>query len=39
MKIARRGFLFGSVAIVGGVAFGWWKYKTPYGNPLEGAGR
>lgn len=38
MKIARRGFLFGSVAIVGGVAFGWWKYKTPYGNPLEGAG-
>ncbi len=36
MKIARRGFLFGSVAILGGVAFGWWKYETPYGNPLEG---
>ncbi len=35
MKIARRGFLFGSVALAGGVAFGWWKYKTPYGNPLE----
>lgn len=34
MKIARRGFLFGSLAIAGGVAFGWWKYKTPYGNPL-----
>lgn len=40
MKIARRGFLFGSVAIAGGVAFGWWKFETPYGNPLasgEGA--
>lgn len=35
MKIARRGFLFGSIALAGGVAFGWWKYKTPYGNPLE----
>jgi isoquinoline 1-oxidoreductase beta subunit len=34
MKIARRGFLFGSIAIAGGVAFGWWKYSTPYGNPL-----
>lgn len=36
MKIARRGFLFGSAAILGGVAFGWWKFETPYGNPLEG---
>ena len=34
-KIARRTFLFGAVALAGGVAFGWWKYKTPYGNPLE----
>lgn len=34
-KIARRGFLLGSLAIAGGVAFGWWKYRTPYGNPLE----
>lgn len=34
MKIARRGFLFGSVALLGGVAFGWWRYATPYGNPL-----
>ena len=35
-KIVRRTFLFGAVAIAGGAAFGWWKYKTPYGNPLEG---
>ena len=35
MKIARRGFLFGSVALIGGVAFGWWRYATPHGNPLE----
>jgi isoquinoline 1-oxidoreductase beta subunit len=35
-KIARRTFLFGAVAIAGGAAFGWWKYKTPYGNPLDG---
>lgn len=35
MKIARRGFLFGSVALLGGVAFGWWRYATPLGNPLE----
>lgn len=37
MKIARRGFLFGSVALLGGVAFGWYRYATPYGNPLEAA--
>ncbi len=35
-KIARRTFLFGAVALAGGAAFGWWKYKTPYGNPLAG---
>lgn len=35
MKIARRGFLFGSVALLGGVAFGWWRYATPHGNPLD----
>ena len=34
-KIARRTFLVGSVAVVGGVTFGVWRYKTPYGNPLE----
>ena len=34
-KIVRRAFLFGALAIAGGAAFGWWKYKTPYGNPLE----
>ena len=33
-KIARRTFLIGSVAVAGGVAFGYWKYKTPYDNPL-----
>lgn len=34
-KIARRTFLIGSAVIVGGVAFGYYKYKTPYPNPLE----
>lgn len=34
-KIARRTLLFGAVALAGGAAFGWWKYKTPYGNPLK----
>ena len=34
-KIARRTFLIGSVAVVGGAAFGVWRYKTPYGNPLK----
>ncbi|MFT5796747.1 MAG: isoquinoline 1-oxidoreductase beta subunit [Candidatus Azotimanducaceae bacterium] len=32
--IARRTFLIGSAAIVGGVAFGVYKYKTPYANPM-----
>lgn len=35
-KIARRTFLVGSVAVAGGVAFGYWKYRQPYGNPLTG---
>ncbi|MEZ5716793.1 MAG: molybdopterin cofactor-binding domain-containing protein [Paracoccaceae bacterium] len=34
-KIARRTFLFGSLAVAGGVAFGVWRVKTPYANPLE----
>ena len=34
-KIARRTFLIGSAAIAGGVAFGVWRYKTPYDNPLK----
>lgn len=33
-KIARRTFLIGSVAVAGGVAFGVWRYRTPYPNPL-----
>ncbi|AKS45911.1 isoquinoline 1-oxidoreductase, beta subunit [Octadecabacter temperatus] len=32
--IARRTFLFGSAAIVGGVAFGTYLYKKPVANPL-----
>ncbi|MGI9272935.1 MAG: molybdopterin cofactor-binding domain-containing protein [Woeseiaceae bacterium] len=32
--ITRRTLLIGSVAITGGVVFGYWRYKTPYGNPL-----
>ena len=32
--IARRSFITGSAAIVGGVAFGVYRYKTPYANPL-----
>lgn len=38
-KIARRTFLIGSAAIVGGVAFGAYKFTRPLENPLEaGAG-
>ncbi len=33
-KIARRSFLVGSAAIVGGVAFGYYMYKRPVANPL-----
>jgi len=32
--IARRTVLVGAVAIAGGVAFGVWRYRTPYPNPL-----
>lgn len=38
-KIARRSFLIGSAAILGGVAFGAWRYLTPYANPIAGMGR
>lgn len=34
-KIARRTFLIGSAAVVGGVAFGVYKVKAPVANPLE----
>lgn len=34
-KIARRTFLIGSAAIVGGVAFGAYKFTRPLDNPLE----
>ena len=38
-KIARRTFLVGSVAVAGGVAFGFYAYKHPGENPLlEGLG-
>jgi len=33
-KIARRTFLVGSAAVVGGVLFGIYKVKKPYPNPL-----
>ncbi|CAH0338561.1 molybdopterin cofactor-binding domain-containing protein [Rhizobium sp. CECT 9324] len=33
--IARRSFLFGAVALTGGVAFGYYRYATPAENPLE----
>lgn len=32
--ITRRTFLVGGVAIAGGAAFGYWKYKQPHDNPL-----
>lgn len=35
--ITRRTFLFGSIAIAGGVGFGYYKYKQPIENPLETA--
>ena len=38
-RIARRTFLFGSAAVLGGVAFGYVAYKWPAKNPLkEGLG-
>jgi isoquinoline 1-oxidoreductase beta subunit len=33
-KIARRTFLFGTAAVAGGVAFGYYRYRKPYENPL-----
>ena len=30
----RRGFLIGSLAVTGGVVFGYLKYKQPHDNPL-----
>ncbi|WP_432450625.1 molybdopterin cofactor-binding domain-containing protein [Aliiroseovarius marinus] len=33
--IARRTFLVGSAALLGGVAFGYYKYKQPEDNPLD----
>ena len=33
-RIARRTFLIGSVAVAGGVAFGYYSYKKPIPNPL-----
>jgi isoquinoline 1-oxidoreductase beta subunit len=35
-KIARRGFLIGSAAVLGGTVFGVYKYKTAHPNPLLG---
>lgn len=32
--IARRSFLIGSVAVLGGAAFGVYKYRQPHPNPL-----
>ncbi|MGI9201725.1 MAG: molybdopterin cofactor-binding domain-containing protein, partial [Woeseiaceae bacterium] len=34
-KITRRSLLIGSAAIAGGVVIGYWRFKTPYENPLE----
>lgn len=32
--ITRRTLLLGSAAVAGGVVFGYWRYKSPYENPL-----
>lgn len=34
-RMARRSFLFGSTAVLGGVAFGYVMYKRPAPNPLK----
>ena len=34
-KITRRAFMFGSAAIAGGVAFGYYKYHQQLDNPLK----
>lgn len=36
-RIARRGFLIGSVAVAGGVAFGAWRYTRPLPDPFADA--
>ena len=33
-SFTRRSFLVGSLAVTGGVVFGYWKYKQPHDNPL-----
>lgn len=33
--LTRRGFLFGAVALTGGVAFGYYRYASPLPNPLQ----
>ena len=33
--IARRTFLIGAAAVAGGVAFGVYKVRTPFENPLK----
>eukprot|EP01036_Dinobryon_divergens_P008025 gene8025-10716_t len=33
--LTRRGFLFGAVALTGGVAFGYYRYASPLPNPLN----
>ncbi|CCV11021.1 xanthine dehydrogenase family protein molybdopterin-binding subunit [Mesorhizobium sp. STM 4661] len=35
-KIARRTFLIGAAAIAGGVAVGYYYYRKPFPNPLQG---
>lgn len=35
VTFTRRAFLFGTVAISGGVLFGFYKYKQDYPNPLD----
>lgn len=35
-KIARRTFLIGAATIAGGVAVGYYYYRKPYPNPLDG---
>ncbi|MFK8053900.1 MAG: molybdopterin cofactor-binding domain-containing protein [Woeseiaceae bacterium] len=32
---SRRAFVVGSLSVAGGVVFGYWKYRQPYGNPLS----
>ena len=33
--ITRRTFLIGAVALTGGAAFGYYKYRQPFDNPLK----